>query len=62
MGVSKVKATLLPLREHIAEGYRNGNSLKTLALAYNASIGSIRKLLKEEGVQMRKIGRPRKEK
>ena len=60
--LSENKARLLSLKKYILIAYDQGCSLRYLAEAYNSSPGSIRNLLIEEGVTMRKVGRPKKEK
>ena len=60
--LSENKRRLLFLKKYIMAGYEAGMSLRCLANAYESSPGSIRNLLIEEGVTMRKVGRPKKEK
>lgn len=56
------KTYLISMATNIVEGYNAGQTLRWLATMYNTSTGSIRTLLLEEGVTMRKPGRPTKEK
>ena len=60
--LSENKRRLLHMKQYIINEYALGISLRDLARAYNSSPGSIRNLLIEEGVTMRKVGRPKKEK
>ena len=60
--LSENKKRLLSLKGYIITAYESGCSLRYLAEAYESSPGSIRNLLIEEGVTMRKVGRPKKEK
>ena len=60
--LSENKKRLLSLKGYIILGYTTGSSLRYLTKAYESSPGSIRNLLIEEGVTMRKVGRPKKEK
>ena len=60
--LSENKKRLLSLKYYIMAAYDSGMSLRYLAHAYESSPGSIRNLLIEEGVTMRKVGRPKKEK
>ncbi len=60
--LSENKKRLLSLKRYIVIAYEQGCSLRYLAHAYESSPGSIRNLLIEEGVTMRKAGRPKKEK
>jgi hypothetical protein len=53
---------LNPVKAQIVKSYENGFSLREIAAWHNASHGSIRALLIEEGVKMRNPGRHRKEK
>ena len=58
--LSANKKRLLAFKRYIIAGYMAGCSLRYLAKAYDSSPGSIRNLLIEEGVMMRKVGRPKK--
>jgi len=60
--LSENKRMLLSLKGYIIEAYNLGTSLREIAKAYESSPGSIRNLLIEEGITMRKVGRPKKEK
>jgi len=60
--LSDTKQRLLSMSQYIVEGYNAGDTLRHLAQVYETSTGSIRALLIEEGVQMRKVGRPKKPK
>jgi hypothetical protein len=50
------------MMENMVKAYKEGRSLRTIADWYGASAGTIRSILIEEGVKMRKPGRSRKEK
>ena len=60
--LSDNKKRLLSLKYYITVSYESGMSLRYIAHMYDSSPGSIRNLLIEEGVTMRKVGRPKKEK
>ena len=60
--LSDNKRRLLHMKQYIINEYALGISLRALAKGYSSSPGSIRNLLIEEGVTMRKVGRPKKEK
>ena len=60
--LSDNKRRLLSLKHYITTAYEQGMSLRYLAHAYDSSPGSIRNLLIEEGITMRRVGRPKKEK
>jgi hypothetical protein len=59
--LSDKKRELLMIKQHIITGYESNWSLRDLAKAYDSSVGSIRNLLIEEGVTLRKQGRQKKE-
>lgn len=51
-----------PVTDHldaklIAKQYRSGKSLRVLGEMHNCSFGSISRVLKEQGVKMRRVGR-----
>jgi len=50
------------VKDQIVKSYKNGFSLRQIAVSHGASHGSIRSLLIEEGVKLRKPGRTKKEK
>jgi hypothetical protein len=50
------------VKEQIVKSYKSGFSLRQIAFWHDTSHGSIRSLLIEEGVKLRKPGRSRKEK
>jgi hypothetical protein len=60
--LSDKKRELLMIKQHIMVAYENNWSLRDLAKAYDTSVGSIRNLLIEEGVTLKKQGRRKKEK
>jgi hypothetical protein len=59
--LSDKKRELLMIKQHIIAAYGSNWSLRDLAKAYDTSVGSIRNLLIEEGVTLRKQGRQKKE-
>jgi len=59
--LSDTKQRLLSMSQFIVAGYNAGATLRELATLYETSTGSIRSLLIEEGVEMRKVGRRHKE-
>jgi hypothetical protein len=59
---TEVKRKLLAVAQYIKEGYESGSTIKELSGSYNASPGSIRNFLIEEGVILRSRGRRKKEK
>ena len=50
------------LSDVIAAGYANGSSMAELAKTHECSEGTIRNILKQQGVAIRKRGRPSKKK
>jgi hypothetical protein len=50
------------VKPQIVKSYKSGFSLRQIAVAHDTSAGSIRSLLIENGVKLRKPGRSRKEK
>jgi hypothetical protein len=59
--INSTKHKLLQVKEYIAEAYVSGTSLREVADSYQTSVGSIRALLIEMGIPLRKPGRPKKE-
>jgi IS30 family transposase len=53
---------LLQVKEQLATAYKNGWSLREIAKVHNTAPSTIRALLIEEGVEMRKTGKRVKEK
>ena len=60
--LSDKKRELLMIKQHIIAAYETNWSLRDLAKMYDTSVGSIRNLLIEEGVTLRKQGRQKKKK
>jgi hypothetical protein len=50
------------MKPHLVKAYGAGHSLRIIAEWHGTSAGTIRSILIEEGVPMRKPGRRRKEK
>ena len=59
---SQLKKKLNIAREQICEAYTNGATLREIAELHGASIGTVRNLLKELGVDLRPRGRRQKSK
>ncbi len=59
--LSDKKRELLILKDHVISAYEENYSLRDLAKLYDTSVGSIRNLLIEEGVTLKKQGRRKKE-
>jgi hypothetical protein len=57
-----VRIRLNQVKAQIVKAYTNGFSLRQIAYGHDTSAGSIRSLLIEAGVTMRKSGRLRKDK
>ena len=60
--LSRKRIELNKMKEHLVKAYETGHSLRTIAFWHGTSAGSIRNVLIESGVNMRKPGRSRKEK
>jgi hypothetical protein len=60
--LTDIKRRLLQAVSQITDAYEQGWTLRELAKMHNASPGSIRNLLIEEGVKMRSRGTRKKEK
>jgi hypothetical protein len=57
-----VRIRLNPMKVQLKKSYKAGYSLREIARWHDTSAGTIRSILIEEGIQMRKPGRSRKEK
>ena len=60
--LTDIKRRLLQAAGQITSAYEKGWTLRELATTHDASPGSIRNLLIEEGVKMRSRGKRKKEK
>lgn len=49
------------MHEEVCIAYRNGHSLKEIALLYHSCMSTVSRVLKENGVTVRTAGRPKKE-
>jgi hypothetical protein len=56
------KKRLNALHEEVCIAYNNGHNLKEIALLYRSCMSTVSRVLKENGVVVRKAGRPKKEK
>lgn len=54
----KAKKTLNAMREEIVIAYNNGHNLATIAKLYHSCPSTISRTLKENGVTIRRAGRP----
>jgi len=57
----KAKKRLNAMHEEVCIAYRNGHSLKEIALLYHSCMSTVSRVLKENGVTVRTAGRPKKE-
>ena len=55
--IGKTKLRLLQVQEQISTAYRNGWTIRNLAVAHDTSPGLVRTVLIESGVPLRKPGR-----
>jgi lambda repressor-like predicted transcriptional regulator len=60
--LTDIKRRLMQAADQITDAYEKGWTLRELAKVHDASPGSIRNLLIEEGVKMRSRGTRKKEK
>jgi hypothetical protein len=60
--LSPKRIELNRMKPHLVKAYKVGHSLRTIASWHSTSAGTVRSILIEEGIQMRKPGRSRKEK
>jgi len=47
-------------KDEVVAAYQNGVTLRELATRYNVSAGTVRNLIRDEGLVLRGPGRPRK--
>lgn len=62
MRPTKAKKRLNAMREEVCIAYNNGHTLAEIGKLYHASPSTVSRVLTENGVTIRNIGRPKKEK